>query len=207
MNEIAINDRISYIEASDDPLSADIGIIRTDRGVWLYDVGNGEQNIACLNGNYHIVLSHFHADHTGNIDRIRAESVYVSGETYRHVHRGTVVRGDVYTDGLHIFPLPSSHTKGCLGLEADETYAFVGDALYCRVRDGFYIYNPQLLKDEITVLGRLKSSRLLVSHFRGLVRDKGEVIEELEMIYSQREKNSPEIRIRIGEEESSVFKG
>ena len=207
MDTIRISDSISYIEASEDPLCADIGIIRRDGGTWLYDVGNGEKNIAGLDGSYHIVLSHFHADHTGNLDLVRADSLWVSRETYDHVGRGTVVREDLYTDGLHLFPLPSSHTKGCLGLEADETYAFVGDALYCRVRDGFYIYNPQLLKDEITVLGRLKSSRLLVSHFRGLVRDKGEVIEELGMIYSQREKNSPEIRIRIGEEESSVFKG
>lgn len=40
---IKINDRLSYIEASDDPLCADIGIVRTENCVWLYDVGNGEK--------------------------------------------------------------------------------------------------------------------------------------------------------------------
>ena len=89
MNAITINDRIRYIEAADDPLSADIGIIRQDDSTWLYDVGDGEKNIAGLDGCYHIVLSHFHADHTGNIDRLRSESLYLSKETYDHVHRGT----------------------------------------------------------------------------------------------------------------------
>lgn len=197
MREISISDTISYIEASDDPLCADIGIIRRDDGIWLYDVGNGERNIAGLNGSYHVVLSHFHADHTGNIDRIHAEQLYVSRETYDHIHRGEIVREDVYTGGIHIFPLPSSHTKGSLGLEADEAYAFVGDGLYCKVKDGFYVYNAQLLQAEIEVLARLKAPKLLVSHFKGLIRDKDEVIEELKEIYGKREKDSPEIRVRM----------
>ena len=37
--EIVINDKISYIEATDDPLSADIGIIRDSGRTWLFDVG------------------------------------------------------------------------------------------------------------------------------------------------------------------------
>ena len=197
MDTIRISDSISYIEASEDPLCADIGIIRRPGGTWLYDVGNGERNVAGLDGNYHIVLSHFHADHTGNIDRVRAESLWVSRETFDHVGRGTVVREDLYLDGLHIFPLPSSHTKGSLGLAVDGEYAFVGDGLYCRVKDGFYIYNATLLKDEIGVLEKLHAPKLLVSHFKGLVRGRDEVVEELKEIYGQRDKNSPEIRVRI----------
>ncbi len=196
-NEIVINDRISYIEASDDPLSADIGIIRQDGDTWLYDVGNGEDKLAGLNGSrYHIVLSHFHADHTGNIHRIPAETIYLSKETFAHVRRGTVVQNDVFTGGMHIFPLPSSHAKGCLGLEVDETYAFVGDALYCRAKDGFLLYNAQLLKAEIEVLDNLRSPWLLVSHHPGLIRKKDAVIEELKAIYGAREKHASEIRIR-----------
>ena len=45
---IKINDRISYIEAPDDPLCVDIGIVRAENGIWLYDVGNGRKNIARL---------------------------------------------------------------------------------------------------------------------------------------------------------------
>lgn len=197
MRLITINDKISYIEASDDPLSADIGIVKTDGGVWLYDVGNGENAISRLTGSYHIVLSHFHADHSGNIGKVRAETLYVSKETFRHVGRGSVVSSDISVGDLHVFPLPSSHTKGSLGLEVAETYAFVGDALYSRVRDGFYLYNAQLLRDEIEVLRALKAPYLLVSHFKGLVRDRAEVLEELQAIYTMREKDRTEIRVPI----------
>ncbi|MBQ8081426.1 MAG: hypothetical protein IJ240_05970 [Clostridia bacterium] len=197
MSVMTIDDRISYIVASDDPLSADIGMIRTDGGIWLYDVGNGEKRISGLTDSYHIVLSHFHADHTGNIDRVRAKELYVSGETFRHVHKGTVVDADLYFGDLHIFPLPSCHAKGCLGLEVGETYAFVGDGLYCRVRDGYYLYNAQLLKEEIEVLSALKSPWLLVSHFPGLIRKKDEALAELKTIYQMRAKNTTEIRLPI----------
>ena len=44
MNKIKLTDKISYIAASTDPLSADIGIIRDNGVTWLYDVGNGENH-------------------------------------------------------------------------------------------------------------------------------------------------------------------
>ena len=195
---IVINDRISYIEATEDPLSADIGIISDGDGcIWLYDVGNGAESIKKLKGKYRIVLSHFHSDHTGNIDNVDAEELYVSNETFKHVHKGTVVTGDIYAGDMHIFPLLSCHCKGSLGLEVGGKYAFVGDGTYCKVKDGYYIYNPQLLQEEIRVLSELSAPYLLVSHLKGLVRKKEEVLEELKEIYSLREKGSPEIRIPI----------
>ncbi len=194
---IAISDRISYIEATDDPLSADIGIVRDGGKIWLYDVGNDERAVSSLKDSYRIVLSHFHADHTGNLERLKAEALYVSKETGAHVHAGTVVRSDLTIGGLHIFPLPSSHAKGCLGLETDEGFAFVGDGLYSRVKDGFYVYNATLLKDEIEVLRSLRAEYLLVSHFRGLVRKKADVLKELSEICAMRSKNDPEIKVAI----------
>ena len=197
MDLIPINDNISYIAASDDPLCADIGVVRDGGAVWLYDVGNGEKALSGLTGSYRVVLSHFHADHTGNIGRVRAEAFYVSAETFRHVGRGTVVSAEMRVGGLRVFPLPSSHAKGCLGLEVGETYAFVGDALYSRVRDGFYIYNAQLLQEEIAVLSALRSPFLLVSHRKGLVQEKAEALEVLKAIYAMREKDTAEIRVPI----------
>lgn len=199
MSVIWINGSISCLEASEEPLCADIGVIRDGGRVWLYDVGNGEKNVAGLTDEYHIVLSHFHADHSGNIDRVRAAELYVSRETFRHVHRGTVVQSELRIGNVRIFPLPSSHAKGCLGLEVGESYVFVGDALYCKVKDGFYLYNAQLLRDEIEVLRGLRSPYLLVSHYPGLVRRKEDVLEELRAIYERREKNTTEIRIPIEE--------
>ena len=198
MKEIIINEKVSYIECSEDPLLADIGIIRDGDAVWLYDVGSDERAISELTGNYNVVLSHFHQDHTGNIGKITVKEAFVSDETKRHVQMGTVADRDVYIGNLHIFPLPSSHCKGCLGLEVDEAYAFVGDALYSKFRDGYYIFNTQLVKDEIAVLKSLKAPYLLVSHFKGLIRRRDEVIAELEELYQHRDKNSPEIKIKRG---------
>ena len=198
MKENIINEKISYIECSDDPLSADIGIIRDGDAVWLYDVGSDERAISELTGNYNVVLSHFHQDHTGNIGKLNIKEAFVSPETKRHVQMGTVADEDIYIGNLHIFPLPSSHCKGCLGLEVDETYAFVGDALYSKLRDGYYIFNAQLVKDAIAVLKKLKAPYLLVSHFGGMVRCRDEVIAELTELYQHRGKNSPEIKVKRG---------
>ena len=198
MKENIINEKISYIECSDDPLSADIGIIRDGDAVWLYDVGSDERAISELTGKYNVVLSHFHQDHTGNIGKLNIKEAFVSGETKRHVQMGTVADKDIYIGNLHIFPLPSSHCKGCLGLEVEETYAFVGDALYSKFRDGYYIFNAQLVKEAIAVLKKLKAPYLLVSHFKGLVRCRDEVIAELTELYQHRGKNSQEIKVKRG---------
>ena len=198
MKENIINEKISYIECSDDPLSADIGIIRDGDAVWLYDVGSDERAISELTGNYNVVLSHFHQDHTGNIGKLNIKEAFVSPETKRHVQMGTVADKDIFVGNLHIFPLPSSHCKGCLGLEVEETYAFVGDALYSKFRDGYYIFNAQLVKDAIAVLKKLKAPYLLVSHFKGLVRCRDEVIAELTELYQHRGKNSQEIKVKRG---------
>ena len=146
-----------------------------------------------FDGEYNVVLSHFHQDHTGSLDKVRTGKLYVSGETFRHTGRGTVVNGELSIGDLLIFQIPSSHTKGCLGLEVGNEYACVGDALYCKAKGGYYAYNAQLLKDESEVLKKLKAPKLLVSHFQGLVRPKDEVVAELEEIYSKREKNNPDI--------------
>ncbi len=191
-----ISDNIEYIAASDNPLSADIGIIRSGDSVWLYDVGNNKNSIRPLGGQYNVVLSHFHSDHVGNLDKLNVRNLYVSKFTFEHVGKGIIVDRDMYIDNLHIFPLPSSHTKGALGLEIDGKYAFIGDAIYSKSNAEYYIYNAQLLRAEIDVLKKLKADNLLVSHFEGMVRNKSEVIQELENIYSSRDKSSPEIFVK-----------
>ena len=200
MDEIRINDKIRYMASSENPLSAEIGIIQDNGVTWLYDVGNGENHIPDLDGGYNIVLSHFHQDHIGNINKIPTRELYVSKETYQHISKGKIVCGSIYIGNLHIFPLPSSHTKGSLGLEVDNTYAFVGDALYSKVRDGCYVYNAQLLQAEIAVLKKLNAAFLLVSHFEGFIRRKEDVIAELEMIYEMREQNDAEIKVKMDTE-------
>ena len=197
MKEIAISDKISYIECSEDPLSADIGIIRDGEETWLFDVGNDIRNLEGLSEKYNIVLSHFHLDHVGSLDHVGIKTLYVSRETQKHVKpQGVIVEEDVTVGNLHIFPLRSSHAKGSLGLEVDGTYAFVGDALYCKAKNGKYCYNAQLLREEIDKLKALKATYLLASHHPGLIRNRDEVIAELEEIYAKREQGNPEIFLR-----------
>ena len=196
MDAIVIDDRISYIEATEDPLSADIGMVRGDEVTWLYDLGSDERRIASLQGEYNVVLSHFHQDHVGNYGRVGVRELYLSKETYAHLRQGTIVSGEISVGDLRIFSIPSSHAKGCLGLEVDGKYAFVGDAMYGREKNGKYVYNAQLLKDEIEVLKKLRAPWLLVSHYKGLIRRKEEVIAELEEIYQRRVKGEPLIEIK-----------
>lgn len=191
-----ISDKISYIPATEDPLSADIGIIREGGQTWLYDVGDGAAAIDGLTGIFQVVLSHFHQDHTGNLQKLHIQNLYVSGETRRHIGMGTVVTGDLYFGALHLFPLPSSHCKGCLGLEVEGRYAFVGDALYCKTKNGAYTFSVQLVHDLLAVLKRLTAPDLLVSHFPGMVRPRAEVIAELEALYAMRQPGNNEILLR-----------
>ena len=75
----------------------------------------------------------------------------------------------------------------------NETYAFVGDALYCKAKNGKRCYNAQLLREEIDKLKELKATYLLASHHPGLIRKKDEVIAELEKIFARRKQWDPEI--------------
>ena len=197
MNEIIINEKISYIKACEQPLSADIGIIRDGDSIWLYDVGMGEESFSCLpREEYRVVLSHFHTDHVGNIERVNAREIFASAETCRHIRRGTVVRESLQFGNVRIFPLPSSHAQGSLGLEVDGQYAFVGDGIYSKDAGDWYVFNVQLLQAEIETLKGLKAAYLLVSHCKGLVRSKEEVISALEMIYRMRKPNDPFIYMK-----------
>ena len=192
---IAVSPAVSYLPGTAHPLSAEVGIIRAGDRTWLYDVGDDPRTVPLLPPADVVVLSHFHRDHTGNLPLLSPQTVYVSCETQRHVGTGVVVAQELYLDDLHLFPLPSSHCRGCLGLEVTETYAFVGDALYGKGRDGCAVFNVQLLQAQIAVLRRLRAPYLLVSHREGMIRSRREVLEELENLYDLRQPDCPEILI------------
>ena len=46
---IKVTDRISYIKATEKPLSADVGIIEGDEFCWIFDVGADESVPISLN--------------------------------------------------------------------------------------------------------------------------------------------------------------
>ena len=191
-----VTDRISYLPAVEKPLSADIGIIRCDDKLWIYDVGSSGEAAEAINalaGPKNIVLSHFHTDHAGNIDHVAYDMLYAGAFTCRKLGKGSIVDAPLrFENGIHIFPLPSGHAKGCVGLEYGD-YAFLGDAVYSMEKNGKAAYNAGLLKELITVLKSLRANLFLLSHREPFARPRAGVIMWLEEIYARRDRNEPYI--------------
>ena len=189
---ISITDKISYLPASENPLSADVGIIEGQKALWLFDLGNSAEAAEALNAlkkPKNAVISHFHSDHLGNLERVVLSELYLGANTFNYAGRGKIVREDTYIDDgvkLRIFPLPSSHAKGSLGLEVSGEYAFLGDGVYPGTKNGKACYNASVLKEEIAVLKNLEAKYFLLSHDENFVRKKEDVLKELGDIYSQR---------------------
>ena len=81
-------------------------------------------------------------------------------------------------------------------LSADIGIIREGDTLYSKARDGYYVFNAQLVKEKIAVLKGLKAPYLLVSHYKGLICPRDAVIAELEALYQSRDKNDAEIKVK-----------
>ncbi len=208
--EIVLTERISYLKAEKEPLSADVIVIKGNRYRYFFDVGNAEHTAAYLTGlpgEKQAVLSHFHEDHSGNLGRIPLETLYVGEWTERHLKkmkdldtktvgsRVTVSAPICIEDGveLEIFPVPSSHTKGSLALMVDKEYVFLGDALYPKTQAGRSAYNVQLLKEEIEWLKALPATRIFSSHEARPMKKKEVVLRYLEAVYKKRILGEPYI--------------
>lgn len=80
-----INEYISYIPATEIPISSDVGIIYGKNCTYVFDVGSIPESLDflhSLNGNVKIVISHFHADHTWWLTRHRpGEEGMLPGDT------------------------------------------------------------------------------------------------------------------------------
>lgn len=91
---IELSPNVSYLPASENPLSADVVLIKEGGHVWIYDVGNGKKASETINrvqGEKYVVLSHFHADHAGNIAEVKFDRLYGGKETIRHIRVGDIV--------------------------------------------------------------------------------------------------------------------
>ena len=233
VEQIKITEQISYIKASDNPLSADVILVDGQEYLYIFDVGNNEQVAECLNAipkKKRVILSHFHTDHMGNIGRVDWESVYFGANTEKYFQHyipdyaaqrfaelpealagtlGEEVEKKVFPryvtvfdtvkiqDGvaLEIHHVPNSHAKGSLLLQVNEEFIFVGDSLYSKVEGDCYVYNAQLLKEEIELLKRLPGTNIFSSHEERPVKAKAGVVRFLEQIYAKREKNDAYIRV------------
>ena len=174
-----INDYISYIPASEGPLSADVGIVMGKQFTYLYDVGADPEVADYLKQlpNKAAIISHFHPDHLGNIKTLEDYRLFVSNHTFKYTHSGEVVDNKiVIDDGVHISLMctPSSHSKGSLIMNVNNEVTFLGDSIYsctksilnpetgekelCRVM------NAQQLAEQIKLLESINTEMFFVSH-------------------------------------------
>lgn len=190
---ISVDEEISYFPAGNQPLSADVFCIRRGDAYFLFDVGNSPESLkACRSvPNAPVVLSHFHADHCGNIVNLTDRSVFLSAETEKHTGFGRIVREETeIADGLSLRPLPNSHEKGSL-LAETKRFLLVGDALYPKNHHGTARYTVSLLREEILLFGALPQEYLLVSHQKNPVFSKKAALRFLTSICDKRQPGEP----------------
>ncbi len=196
-----INEKIEYLPASEEPLSADVILVHGDSADWIFDVGACDEAfelIQGLRGKRNVVLSHFHADHSSNLRRICYDKLYCGDfAAKKYVDATGVTSNFEFDDGVKItlFPIPSTHAKGSVGMLVDGTYAFLGDATYCSVINDKPCYNAGLLQALIKTLEKLETKYFCLSHETDFIKEKDEVLSELKSIYKTRDPHETYIYI------------
>jgi len=133
-----ISAHIQYCPAEEAPLSADVFFIEGEKYLYVYDVGAGESARASLRTfapekERVILLSHYHADHTGNLAGTQYSRLLVGPLTHKHLERGEIVDAPtVIDDGLpiEILPCASVHSGGSLIVTVNREYTLLGDLIY-----------------------------------------------------------------------------
>lgn len=192
---IKINDTYSIIKGSDNPLSCDCAIIDCKDCLFVIEAGNSEEIVNELNSikkDKILAITHFHQDHLSSYSKINHINMYIGDNTYKYTNEGIIVDKDMYVNNIHLFKLSSCHAKGSIGIEIGE-YCFIGDGLAQTFKKNNYVYNVQMLKEEIDELSKLNAKYLVSSHKMDEPELKEEVIIRLTKIYQRREKNNPYI--------------
>ena len=190
MELFKINDTISKLESSDNPLSADVYFITGKEYTYIVDVGACENALRLINDtpDKKIIITHFHQDHAGNLKAVTgAAEIFVGSYTKKSTGIGTAITEKLLIeDGvkLEIIPIPSSHAKGSLGVLVNGEYLILGDSVYGSAKG----YNVSLLGDEIALLQSTDFTNALMSH-DNVFYNKNQVLERLKTIYSHRQKN------------------
>ena len=200
MSLIEITPEISYLPSVETPLSSDVVFIKPEGSdtTWIFDTGTSSEAAQLINaveGPKNIVISHFHPDHILNLIKVKYNRLYVSKYTKKYTRAGEVVDGDeAFSDGIKIYQIPSSHSKGSLVLEYKD-YAFLGDATYCKFRLSAREYNVQLLEQMIKKLEEIQAPNFCLSHDKAFVQPKESVLRIYRKILSRRQAGNPTINV------------
>jgi len=180
-------------------LSADVGVYFGGKFVWMFDCGASDYAYDFIRGGEQIrmVISHFHRDHSYNLNRLENISeLYVGKYSFDHFKKGNIVTNELYFEDngtIHIMPIPNSHSKGSLAMEINEEYIFLGDSVYGMRKDKHLMYNSQLLLEQYRLLQNVNADKCLISHDERYVVNKDEILAKFEKILSKRKSGEPMI--------------
>ncbi len=197
---IQLTPEISYLPSVENPLSSDVVFVKPEGSdvTWIFDTGTSREAAELINaveGPKNIVISHFHPDHILNLLKVKYDKLYVTKYTKKYTRAGDIVDGEVaFPDGIKVYPIPSSHSKGSLVLEYKD-YAFLGDATYVRFRLNAREYNVQLLEQMIQKLEEIPSPNFCLSHDKSFVQPKESVLRIYRKILARRTTGSSTINV------------
>jgi len=182
-----IAEKIKYLPATDNPLSADVYFIEGDKCCYIYDVGNNDEslrNITQIKKEKTIVLSHYHNDHVGNIKHIDYCDLYVGRKTYETIGKGEIVEDTVtiYDDvKIEIIYCVSPHTEGSLIINVDNEYALIADLFFTRP-----VFDKEKATKMIDTLRGINTKYFVISHQEDeKVISKDKLITELSDYFNQ----------------------
>ena len=195
-----IKERISFLPASENPLSADVYVIKGDEKSYIVDVGSNDEALEMIKSieSRIFIITHFHDDHMKNLARLSYtdEELFVGKHTskvlgtYAYQFDGASPRstGTVVTQPLEIVdgvkllivPMPSCHSKGSLVVAVNDEYLFMGDSFYCSQKG----YNASILSEQIRCLKSISFTKVVLSHDEK-VYTRDEIISELEAFYQK----------------------
>ena len=197
---VEISPEISYLPSVENPISSDVVFIKPAGSdtTWIFDVGSCGEAADLINdieGKKNIVISHFHPDHIINLLKVRYDNLYVTKNTKKYTMAGEVVEGELsFPDGIKIYTIASSHSKGCLVLEYKD-YVFLGDATYCHFLLSAREYNVQLLEQMIKKMEEIPAPNFCLSHDKTFVQPKESVLRIYRKILARRKNGNPTINV------------
>lgn len=183
----AIGNKIKYLPATNDPLSADVYCIEGDKYCYVYDVGNDNRSLRYINRlskEKVIILSHHHKDHTGNIVGLLYRDLYVGKKTYEVIGNGNIVEDTLtINDGvrIEIAHCVSPHTDGSLIITVDNEYTLIADLYFTRLP-----YDKEKAMKMIDSLRSIDTKYFVISHQEHeKVIPKDKLIAELTAYFNQ----------------------
>ena len=186
-NMNAIGERIKYMPATNNPLSADVYLIDGDKYCYIYDVGNNENSLHYINQLVKekvVILSHYHKDHAGNIAGLHYRDLYSGKKTHESIGKGIIIEDKLtINDGvkIEIAHCVSPHTDGSLIITVDNEYTLIADLYFTRPP-----FDKEKAMNMIDSLRSIDTKYFVISHQEDeKVIPKDKLIVELTAYFNQ----------------------